>query len=522
MSSYTLACIVNGTPVSFLIDTGAGVCLLKSEVWERVKSEGDTLKPITAHQLVGVDGIPIKAQGSATIQLTIAGMEFQHRFIIADQITTDATILGIDFLEANKCILNLAKGELSVNQKTIVLASHPVVASVGCAKVTLTDTVTISAGSEMEIRTCVHSNVKGIWLVEGDKTNQLHVCVSRALVTNQNETVPLRVVNTSLTLITLYSNRKVAIAEQINEFTICSAVEGEELTSTEGITHKCELLLAQPLPEDTTEAQKEQFMALFSHYSDVIADNPEDLGRTSVLQHHINTSTSPLIRQQARRVPLPRRNTVHQLLQDMATKGVISPSKSPWASPIVLVKKKDGTTRFCIDYRKVNDVTTKDAYPLPRVDDTLDTLAGSVWFSTLDLKSGYWQVEVAPEDREKTAFCTQEGLFEFNVMPFGLYTTPATFQRLMNSVLAGLQWSSCLVYLDDIIIMGRTFEEHLGNLQQVLEWLQQAGLNLQPKKCQFLQHKVNFLGHIISSTGISPDPSKTSKVKEWPRPTSVQ
>ena len=179
VSSYTLACTVNGTPVSFLIDTGAGVCLLKSEVWERVKSEGDTLKPITAHRLVVVDDIPIKVQGSAIIQLIIAGVEFQHKFIIADQITTDA-ILGIDFLEANKCILNLAKGELSVNQKTIVLASHPVVATMGCAKVTLTDTVTIRAGSEMEIRTCVHSNVKGIWLVEGDKTNQLPVCVARA------------------------------------------------------------------------------------------------------------------------------------------------------------------------------------------------------------------------------------------------------------------------------------------------------------------------------------------------------
>ena len=175
-----------------------------------------------------------------------------------------------------------------------------------------------------------------------------------------------------------------------------------------------------------------------------------------------------------------------------------------------------------MDYRKVNAVTHKDAYPLPRVDDTLDTLSGSMWFSTIDLKSGYWQVEVALKDREKTAFCTQEGLFEFNVMPFGLCNAPATFQWLMDCILAGLQWTTCLVYINDIIITGKTFEEHLHHLQQVLDRLKSAGLNIQPSKCHFLQHEVNFLGHIASSRGVSPDPSKTVKVKEWPTPTSTQ
>ena len=170
--------------------------------------------------------------------------------------------------------------------------------------------------------------------------------------------------------------------------------------------------------------------------------------------------------------------------------GVTAPSSSPWASPVVLAQKKDGSLRFCVDYRRLNTVTRKDAYVLPRIDDTLDALSSSKWFSTLDLASGYWQMEVAPEDKEKTAFCTQEGLFEFQTMPFGLRNAPATFQRLMDFVLAGLQWSSCLVYLDDVIIMGRTFDDHLKNLALVLVRLQDAGLKLRPEKCAFFQKEV--------------------------------
>lgn len=147
---------------------------------------------------------------------------------------------------------------------------------------------------------------------------------------------------------------------------------------------------------------------------------------------------------------------------------------------MVLVHKKDRSLRFCVDYWKVNAITRKDAYPLPHIDDTLNTLSGAKWFSTLDLLSGYWQVEMDENDKEKTAFSTPEDLFQFKVMPFGLCNPPATFQCLIDLTLAGLQWSSCPVYMDDIIVLGRTFEEHMENLRLVFERLKQAGLRLHP------------------------------------------
>ena len=185
----------------------------------------------------------------------------------------------------------------------------------------------------------------------------------------------------------------------------------------------------------------------------------------------------------------------------MLESRAIEASDSPWFSPIVLVKK-DGSTRFCIDYRKLNAITRKDAYPLPRVDHTLDTLAGSKLFSTLDLATGYWQVEVAEEDRPKTAFLTPEGLYQFKVMPFGLCNVPATFQRLMDRVLNGLKWYQCLVYIDDIIVVGDSFANHLTNLVSVLKRLRGAGLKLKPSKCSLCQKAVKYLGHVIS-VGVS-------------------
>ncbi|GFT62320.1 retrovirus-related Pol polyprotein from transposon 17.6 [Trichonephila clavipes] len=212
---------------------------------------------------------------------------------------------------------------------------------------------------------------------------------------------------------------------------------------------------------------------------------------------------------------------VQNLIKDKKDNNVIGPSSSPWTSSIVLVKKKDGSARFCVDYHRLNDVTKKDSYPLPKIDDTLDTLAGNTWFSTLDLKSGYWQVELHPDDKEKTAFTTGQGLWQFKVIPFGLCNAPATFKRLMETVRGVLSYEACLVYLDDIIIVGCSFEEHLKNMRRVLQKLKEANLKLSPSKCHLFRREVTYLGHIISAEGVRTGPDKISSVKDWNCQTEV-
>ena len=222
--------------------------------------------------------------------------------------------------------------------------------------------------------------------------------------------------------------------------------------------------------------------------------------------------------QPPRRLPYSKRTAANQAITDMENQGIIDPSTSPWASPIVLVEKKDGSLRFCVDYRKLNNITVKDSYPLPRIDDTLDALGGSQWFSTLDLKSGYWQVEMDSNDKEKTAFVVTGGLWQFRVMPFGLCNTPTTFERLMDHVLVGLPWTICMVYLDDIIVHGRTIDQELVNITQVFSCIRNAGLKLAPSKCSLFKQKVKYLGHIISKDGIAAEQEKISTVQSWPRP----
>lgn len=238
-------------------------------------------------------------------------------------------------------------------------------------------------------------------------------------------------------------------------------------------------------------------------------------------EHCIETGDAKPIHQPLRRTAPAERSIVRESVEIMLAQHVIRPSTSPWASPIVLVPKKDGTTRFCVDYRALNDITIKDVFPLPRIDDLLAALSGAKYFSSLDAASGYWQVPMRSADISKTAFICTEGLFEFTVMPFGLCNAPATYQRMMQSILSDLLWKCCFVYIDDILVFGRTFEEHNQALYQVLHRLTRAGIYLKDNKCQFGSRQTEFLGFVVSDEGIHPSPKKVQKLHDYPRPSNV-
>ena len=270
---------------------------------------------------------------------------------------------------------------------------------------------------------------------------------------------------------------------------------------------------------DLDGSQRRRLAEVLLEYADIFPVPGDPLtGHTDAVEHDINTGDRSPIRCAPRRMSPQKMKREEECVTEMLTGSQIEASDSPWSSPVVLVTKKDGGTRFCVDYRQLNDATIKDAYPLPRIDDTLDMLAGKQWFSTLDLASGYWQVSLSREARAKTAFATHSGLFQFRVMPFGLCNAPATFERLMDRVLQGLRWSRCLVYLDDIISFGGTFDGALSSLTLIFERLRSYGLQLKSSKCHLFRVSVPFLGHIVGRRGLECDPTKIEDVKLWPVP----
>ena len=258
---------------------------------------------------------------------------------------------------------------------------------------------------------------------------------------------------------------------------------------------------------------------LLENYHDIFSLEPNELGCTGLVEHVVTDETP--IKERFRRIPPHMVEEVREHLRTMQEAGAISPSNSPWANAVVLVRKKDGGLRFCIDFRRLNDRTRKDSYPLPRIQESLEYLRGSRHFSSMDFLSGFWQVPMSPRSKKYTAFTVGNlGFFECERMPFGLCNAPATFQRLMQNCLGELNLTYCLIYLDDVIVYSATEEEHLTRLRAVFERFRQSNLKLKPTKCKFFQAEIVYLAHHVSREGIRPSQENLRAIAECPPPAS--
>ena len=512
--------------MSLLVDTGSAVTIVHERAWCPLQQ---SLQKVN-RPVIAANGEPLSILGRTEIRIVIAGKEF---LLIARDITQEC-ILGADFLISHGFVIDPGNRLLRIGETSTPLLSSKTPPFASSYHVSVGETFVIHPGEERLCRANISGDYSSLvgttGVVEAQEgTEEKHqILLARVLANPDQGTVPLRIANLSGSAVTLYKGTNLAkycplgSSEQDTEYTELP----ETKSSPDSHVHQVSFQQspASLLGIDTSEwseHQVETLNELVSEFSPVFSSGKSDLGRTDKIYHQINTGGAAPVYQPPRRLPFHSRQQVFEMLEEMKGQGIIESSSSPWASPIVLVKKKDGSLRFCVDYRKLNKVTIRDSYPLPRVDDILDSMHGAEWFTTLDLRSGYWQVEVEPSDRPKTAFTTPYGLYQFRVMPFGLCNAPSTFQRLMELVLSGLCWETCLIYLDDVIVFGRDWDEHLQRLRQVLSRLQEAHLKLHPGKCQFFRKSVSFLGHIISQHGVKTDPLKIQVVSHWPAPTNA-
>ena len=333
----------------------------------------------------------------------------------------------------------------------------------------------------------------------------------------------VKVLNNSPTGMTLNTGMKIGLLRSV---TVCHSatvdVTGEEITlcvgngEDEPAEPVVDVLAGLDLSEwEDSPAALAKARAIFHRHANVFASSENDPGCTDAIKHRINTTDARPVAQPYRRVPPTQLDKVKAHLEKLLRTGVIVPSHSDHASPIVLVRKKSGALRMCIDYRTLNAKTVKDAYALPRIIESMDAMTGSKWFTTLDLQSAYNQVQMEPADQHKTAFTTPLGLF-------GLCNAPATFQRLMQTAFHAEMFNILLVYLDDIVVYSDTLDEHLARLDTVFTRLKSYGLKLEIRKCSFFKKSVKYLGHVVSSEGVATDPDKISAVRDWAPPQTLR
>ena len=467
------------------------------------------------------NGTELKVDGWINVQICIGGTEMSLGFYVVRDLNRNI-ILGLDWLKENNVRLYFDLKSLRINGKFYASLDEDIhVASTVRMKRTCVlkpQTARICYGKVRNNPDLPSEQVYDISEIEsGFISNEPGLkIINTVSKMSKDRSLPIFIVNNTNKFIKIHRHgllARISKVQNSNMKTISSVIQNKQ---QKPLNNKIDLT-----DLDVTEKFRPHIKNLIVKNQDLFASKDSELGYTSTVKMKIDTQNHSPIKLRPYRTPLKNREVIEKAIDEMLDANIVRRSRSPWSFPVVIVDKKDGSKRFCVDFRKLNQITKRNSYPLPLIDDILALLGNAKFFSSLDLKSGYWQVLMDEKDKEKTAFACHKGLYEFNKMPFGLSNAPAIFQELMSHVLADCT-DFATAYLDDILVFSLTFEEHLEHLNVIFEKLRQHNLKLKLKKCSFLKTETNYLGFIINKDGIKPDHKKVEAIRSLPVPTCVR
>lgn len=519
---------------TLLVDSGSEVSILrqpleKVPLWEpRVRATGVTGK-----------ALPIEGEQEALCQ--IGDVSVHHRFLIAEVHTIGDGLIGLDLMAKLGLILDSRARMIRFPQdpgnstQAVRPNENPTdedVPDEGDSErvVRATRRLEVPPYSEQMVEGKLKGTRMREIMFEPAPQQQLGIRFARSLNVPRKRQIWVRAINLTAQPIKIEKGQALGVAENWSPIgcdgsqVIVGAVGKDPNARPESEIGARAAQIKEKL-EHLSVGDREKLLVVLSKYEHLF-DEPDARGCTLPIYHRIRTQAEGPITKRPYRVPYNQRGVVTELVRDMVRKGVIEPSQSPWSAPVVLVPKKtlDGSIkfRFCTDFRALNQITRTDAYPLPLIVETLEALGESKYFTTLDLSCGYHQIPIQPEDCEKTAFSTMGGHYEYKRLAFGLVNAPATFQRLMDQLLAEIKGTECFVYLDDVIVFSASITEHCQRLERVFALMKEANLKIRLEKCQFAASRVRYLGHLVTAAGVSPDPEKVRAIKGHPVPKSTR
>ena len=488
-----------------LIDTGASISIISENCVPRsyhIEKFNNNIRDLSGQ---------LNILGQIVTEIEIGEIKTIERFVVIskEHKIPGNVILGSDFLSKWNAHMDYSRNKLSgvINEVSWSINI--------CNKFELINSINNIEilGQNSKIVECKTAAEDGCYLLNNESNGNF--CILNGLVQVKSNRVFIPIINSLDRPIKIKDNELLANMH-MHDAEIYTIETNMNLNESKQNTN----FVLTDIPGLHGKIGQEKILQLINAYRPIMSSEGESLGRTDLIKAYINTGQISPIYTKQYPISHKEKSIVNEITDDMLNKHVIRESISPWNSPLILIKKKYGSFRPCIDFRKLNDVTVPEKFPIPMISDILQSMHGAKYFSTLDLESSYWQTAIVENDKQKTAFTTQSGHFEFNVMPFGLKNAPAIFSRLMSNVLAGLIGPSVLVYLDDIIIFSETLDEHLDKLKNVFDRLLKYNLKLKLKKCQFLCDSIKFLGHEISNQGVSVHKDHFDPIKYLKTPTT--